>query len=132
MKIAPVISVLLTLARPAAHAGDQGDPAANCDGSTQDMVECLAAQTAQWDKRLGAVYREAMQAAPAPQREQLRAAERLWIQYRDANCEYYALGEGTIARLNAAACQLRMRQERARELKAGGASPDNPGNEDRD
>jgi uncharacterized protein YecT (DUF1311 family) len=96
------------------------------------MVECLAAQTAQWDKRLNAVYQEVMKAAPSRQREQLRAAERLWIQYRDANCEYYALGEGSIARLNAAACQLRMRQERARELETGGAGPDNPGNEDRD
>ena len=35
------------------------------------------------------------------QRDQLRAAQRLWVQYRDANCLYYGMGEGTIARLDA-------------------------------
>ena len=39
--------------------------------------------------------------ASRKQREQLRVAQRLWIQYRDANCLYYDLGEGTIARIDA-------------------------------
>src|SRR5664279_2628386 len=84
-----------------AVAGDQGDPAQACDGSTSEMVECLRADTAQWDKRMTTGYQQALKDAGQQQREQLRAAQRLWIQYRDANCLYYGMGEGTIARLDA-------------------------------
>ena len=43
-------------------------------------------------------YQQALKDAGPQQHDQLRAAQRLWIQYRDANCLYYGLGEGTIAR----------------------------------
>jgi uncharacterized protein YecT (DUF1311 family) len=100
-----------------APAGDQGDPEASCQGNTFEMVECLKAKTAQWDKRLGIAYQQAMKDAQPAQREQLRAAERLWIQYRDANCLYYGMGEGTIARLDAGECMRSMTDARARELE---------------
>src|SRR5260221_11556602 len=79
-----------------ADAGDQGDPEASCDGNTFQMVECLKAKTAQWDKRMTIAYQQALKDAVPAQHDQLRAAQRLWIQYRDANCLYYGLGEGTI------------------------------------
>jgi uncharacterized protein YecT (DUF1311 family) len=101
----------------AAYAGDQGDPAQSCDGSMPEMAECLKAQTAQWDKRMTIAYQQAMEDAAAPRREQLRAAQRLWIQYRDANCLYYGMGEGTIARIDAGACMRSMTEARARELE---------------
>jgi uncharacterized protein YecT (DUF1311 family) len=81
------------------------------------MVECLKAKTAQWDKRLGIAYQQALKDASPPQREQLRAAERLWIQYRDASCLYYGMGEGSIARLDAGECMRSMTETRARELE---------------
>ena len=84
-----------------ARAGDQGDPAQSCDGNTFEMVECLKAKTAQWDKRMTIAYQRALKDAAPQQHDQLRAAQRLWIQYRDANCLYYGLGEGTIARIDA-------------------------------
>ncbi|MFQ3455230.1 DUF1311 domain-containing protein [Bradyrhizobium sp. UFLA01-814] len=87
-----------------AWAGDQGDPEQPYDGGTYQMVGCLKAKTAQWDKRMNVAYQKALKdAADDKQREQLRTAQRLWIQYRDANCLYYNLGEGTIARLDACA-----------------------------
>ena len=114
--------VLLTpvLMAPAAHAGDQGDPAQSCDGSTAEMVDCLKAKTAQWDKRMTIAYEKAMKDASPQQHDQLRAAQRLWIQYRDANCLYYGLGEGTIARLDAGECMRSMTEARAKELEGLG------------
>jgi uncharacterized protein YecT (DUF1311 family) len=103
-----------------AHAGDQGDPEPSCDGSTYQMVECLKAKTAQWDKRLNAAYQKALQDAGSAQRDQLRAAQRLWVQYRDANCLYYGMGEGTIARLNAGECMRSMTEARAKEFEGLG------------
>ncbi len=58
-----------------------------------------------------------LNAGESKQREQLRVAQRLWIQYRDANCLYYGLGEGTIARIEASDCMRRMTQNRAIELE---------------
>ncbi|MEH2562473.1 lysozyme inhibitor LprI family protein [Bradyrhizobium sp. AZCC 2289] len=111
-----VIASIVALAS-AAHAGDQGDPDKSCDGNTFEMVECLKAKTAQWDKRMTVAYQQALKDAVPQQREQLLAAQRLWIQYRDANCLYYGMGEGTIARLDAGECMRNMTQARAKELE---------------
>ncbi len=129
--LAFIAAAALSGAAVSAWAGGQGEPG-NCAGSTPEMVDCLMAQHAHWDKQLTIVYQEAMKNAPPQQRASLRDAERAWIKYRDANCAYYAAGEGTIARINAAACLRDMTQKRAQELSSGGAGPDNPGKEDRD
>jgi uncharacterized protein YecT (DUF1311 family) len=84
------------------------------------MVECLKAKTAQWDKRLNLAYQQALTDARPRQREQLRAAQRLWVQYRDANGLYYGLGEGIIARLDAGECMRSLTETRARELENTG------------
>jgi uncharacterized protein YecT (DUF1311 family) len=103
-----------------AYAGDQGDPEPSCDGNTFQMVECLKATTAQWDKRMTIAYQQAIKDAGEKQRDQLRSAQRLWIQYRDANCLYYGLGEGTIARIDAGECMRNMTKARAEELEGLG------------
>jgi len=104
----------------AAYAGDQGEPEQSCDGNTFQMVECLKARTAQWDKRMTTAYQQAIKDAGEKQREQLRSAQRLWIQYRDANCLYYGLGEGTIARIDAGECMRNMTKARAEEFEGLG------------
>jgi len=84
------------------------------------MVECLKARTAQWDKRMTTAYQQAIKDAGEKQRGQLRSAQRLWIQYRDANCLYYGLGEGTIAPIDAGECVRNMTKARPEELEGLG------------
>jgi uncharacterized protein YecT (DUF1311 family) len=115
-----IVTASIVALASVAHAGDQGDPEKSCDGNTFEMVECLKAQTAQWDKRMTIAYQQALKDAVPQQREQLRAAQRLWIQYRDANCLYYGMGEGTIARIDAGECMRNMTQARAKELEGIG------------
>ena len=119
LKIALSAAAMLALVS-AADAGDQADPEASCDGNTFQMVECLKAKTAQWDKRMTIAYQQALKDAVPAQHDQLRAAQRLWIQYRDANCLYYGQGEGTIARLDAGECMRSMIEARAKELESLG------------
>jgi uncharacterized protein YecT (DUF1311 family) len=119
-RIPAVVIFSLLLLASAAKAGDQGDPTQSCDGRTQEMVECLKAKSAQWDKRMTIAYEKAMKDAGREQHDQLRAAQRLWIQYRDANCLYYGMGEGTIARIDAGECMRSMTEARARELEGLG------------
>ncbi len=126
-----IAAAALAGAAASAFAGAEGNPD-ECTGSTPEMVDCLMAQHARWDKELTTAYQRAMKDAVPAQKEKLRDAERAWIKYRDANCDYYAAGEGTIARIDAAACLRDMTKRRAEELLSGGAGPDNPGKEDRD
>ncbi len=112
-----MVAAMAALLAPAAQANDAGDPDQSCDGSTAEMVDCLAAKTERWDKRMSIAYQQAMKDASAPRHDQLRTAQRLWIQYRDANCLYYGMAEGTIARVDAAECLRRMTEARARELE---------------
>ena len=117
-RLGSLVAAMFIIAISSAWAGDQGDPEQSCDGNTYQMVECLKAKTAQWDKRMNVAYQQALKdAAGDKQREQLRTAQRLWIQYRDANCLYYDLGEGTIARLDAGECMRSMTEIRAKELE---------------
>ena len=103
---------------PAARAADAG---AGCDGvSTPEIVNCMMAKTAQWDKRMNAAYQKALKDDEPKRQEQLRTAQRLWVQFRDANCLYFDMGEGTIARIDAAECMRNMTEIRARELEGLG------------
>ena len=107
----------------AAGAGDQGEAEQACDGTIFQIVECLKARTAQWDKRLNTAYHKAVQGVHPAKGDQLRAAQRLWIEYRDANCLYYGMGEITewaIARLDAGECMRSMTEARAKELEGLG------------
>ena len=61
------------------YAGDQGEPGQSCDGSTYEMVECLRAKTAQWDKRMTIAYQRMLNVGEPKQQERLRVAQRLWI-----------------------------------------------------
>jgi len=112
-----VAAAALFGAAVSASAGDQGDPDKGCDGSTYEMVECFKAKATQWDKWLNIAYPKALRMARPEQREQLRKAQRAWVAYRDANCLYWDLGAGTIARIQAADCMYRMTKDRAAEIE---------------
>ena len=110
----------LLLAAGPAFADEQGEPDKGCDGSTYEMVQCLKDKTDWWDKRLNTAYQQKLKEAEPKQREQLRKAQRAWVQFRDANCLYYDLGEGTIARIDAGDCMYRMTKSRTEELQDAG------------
>jgi uncharacterized protein YecT (DUF1311 family) len=138
LRIVLMAAAVLIGAAAFAFAGDQGEPDQACDGGTYQMVDCLGAQRESWDKKMTAAYRELLKYSDGKQREQLRAVQRLWIQYRDANCLYYRLGEGSIALVEATECMRDMTRARAKELigintpGADQPGPDKPGKEYRD
>jgi uncharacterized protein YecT (DUF1311 family) len=102
-------------------AAEEADKEPSCDGSTNQIVECQKAKLARLDQRLNAAYQQALKNASPGQLEQLRIAQRLWLQYRDANCLFYDKGEGTIARIETGSCMLSMTEARARELEDVGS-----------
>lgn len=52
--------------------------------TTAGMVTCTVTATGAWDKRLNEAYQKAMAALDAPSRELLRASQRKWLAFREA------------------------------------------------
>lgn len=94
--------------------------------STLDIVDCVGALTQQWDHRLNTAYKELMQRSEPGEQTTLKAAQRLWIKYRDANCAYYYAGPGTISHIAAAECLRSMTKDRACELQSAGLGDGQP------
>jgi uncharacterized protein YecT (DUF1311 family) len=111
----------LCLSYVASSAGDlpwYGREYQQCnDGSTQAIVECVDELVKKWDGRLNSAYKKLMDSETGDQRDRLRTAQRLWVQFRDANCDYYAFGEGTISRIESVECMRMLTKERAEELE---------------
>lgn len=95
--------------------------ASDYGSTTIGMMECAEKETAFWDAKLNATYKELMARAEKfdamnaddPRivekiADSLRAMQRAWIPYRDATCTFqYSLGMGgTIASTIASHCQL--------------------------
>ncbi|MCD9126925.1 lysozyme inhibitor LprI family protein [Luteimonas fraxinea] len=87
------------------------------EGVTVDMLNCIDAETSLQDARLNSEYRRTLAAITTRQQARLRTAQRLWVQYRDANCAFLADPEGgTLATVMSVDCRRQMTTERASEL----------------
>ena len=113
-----------------------GNTARFCMEATPDghttvrQMECLLAEHDGWDRLLNEEYTRARTEAArvdgadqpdhAVRADRLRAAQRAWIAFRDANCAMaYALhGGGSLRQISGAQCVLRMTAERTFELRA--------------
>lgn len=115
-----LMALLAACAASSAHAVDMfGDSYKPCGdaASTAAGIDCVVAKTKIWDRRLNADYKDLQASAGKAQLAPLRAAQHLWVQYRDANCRFYGSHDGSIAELQQAECVRAMTQDRALELE---------------
>lgn len=90
------------------------------EGGTIQMNECRSKQYDIWNQTLNNEYKAALKRVNPSQKVSLRNAQRLWVQYRNANCETYAQTDGTIGSMMGGSCFLDMTKQRALELKTLG------------
>jgi len=84
----------------------------------QPLRDCYRAETERQDARLNKAYTKLMAGLSPARKKQLREAQRLWMQYRDANCNFRADPEGgTITYDFAAYCVMKETTLRADELE---------------
>ncbi len=90
-----------------------------CDGSTtRDVEQCLAADLKRADAELNRYYAAATKRLAKQQDTaalaKLRAAERVWIAYRDAECDavYESWGQGTIRGAMSLGCRINLTKSR--------------------
>jgi len=99
------------------------------DDTTAGQSACLQAETAVWDRKLNALWPGILAAARAADAADegadggnaaaLRAAQRAWIAFRDAECAwtYQRWSGGTIRTLMAGSCQLELTARRVLDFR---------------
>jgi len=102
----------------AQHMNEKDSPCADVV-VTADSVRCLAKAKDAADAQLNALYKTVRGKLDAAEVQQLVTAQRLWIQYRDANCaaERDLYGGGTATGPAYMACLEAMTRARTKELR---------------
>jgi uncharacterized protein YecT (DUF1311 family) len=82
--------------------------------TTVAMIECTAMQTSAWDHLLNEVWPQTLAGLSPTARTKLRAAQRIWITLRKADCDavFEANIGGTIRGPAYGACMAQMTKER--------------------
>jgi uncharacterized protein YecT (DUF1311 family) len=88
--------------------------------STVGMVECISTETQAWDDVLNKEYRRLLPLLKNEAAEDVKKAQRLWIQARDADCRipYYFYDGGSIVQTLGAQCVLDHTADRALLLRS--------------
>jgi len=82
------------------------------------VLECIGNEHEIQDRRLNSSYKALMAKLDTPRKKQLQEAQRLWLKYVEANCDfYYDPNGGTSARMMSAQCSVDARAQRASELE---------------
>src|SRR5580693_4955690 len=93
--VIPALALMATLPVEAEMFGPGFQPCGE-KTSTLAVVECVQAKTNVADQRLNAAYKALQARIEANQRQSPLAAQRPWVQYRDANCGFYGAPDGSI------------------------------------
>ncbi len=92
--------------------------------STPGMVDCTNDAIRAWDKRLNEVYQQVMAELDPKSRELLRASQRRWVAFREAEHEAmegpWRQDKGTIIRVLTVSADLSAIKERVQELQLYG------------
>jgi uncharacterized protein YecT (DUF1311 family) len=92
--------------------------------STPGMVDCTSDAIKAWDKRMNEVYRRVMAELDLESRELVRASQRRWVAFREAEHEAmegpWRQDKGTIIRVLTADVDLSAIKERVQELQLYG------------
>ena len=87
-------------------------------GTDPGMLDCMGAEAQRQDKRLNDAYKKLMNELKPERRKELQEAQRLWIKYTEANCNFYLDPDGgTAAKLAASECPVLAKAARAKELE---------------
>jgi uncharacterized protein YecT (DUF1311 family) len=82
-------------------------------------IDCIMGETAAWDTILNAEYQRLLPLLQKEAVDDVRKAQRLWVEARDADCRvpYYFYGGGTIVKTLGAECERDHTADRAILIK---------------
>lgn len=87
--------------------------------STKDMQDCMDNEWKKSDAELNRVYQQSLKKLKPEQAALLKKAQRVWLSYRDAQCDadYKMFAGGTAAPLALTQCRVTLTQERTKTLE---------------
>jgi uncharacterized protein YecT (DUF1311 family) len=100
------------------HMNAPDGPCRNAGSSTAEQAQCFAMAYQEADKKLNEVYGRVLKTLAPDDQQALAAAERLWIQFRDANCavEHGLYKGGSAAPMVLTACLEALTRQRGEDL----------------
>jgi len=121
LRLIPLLIVAISTAKTpllAQHMDEKDSPCADVV-VTADLAKCLGKARDAADAQLDTLYQSVRARLDAGEIQQLISAQRLWIQYRDANCvaERDLYGGGTATGPAYSACLESMTRARTKELR---------------
>lgn len=134
-----IATLFLALALQSPSAAQAGEPDCNDAQTQMDMNHCAGERFGQADAELNRIYRDVVRQEQAADRdaagmiashptneEALRASQRAWLAFRDAQCEYesFEARGGSMQPMLYEDCRERMTRERIRQL----TQPEHEGN----
>lgn len=86
----------------------------------QEMNRCAAEEYKKADAELNKVYQQLLPKLEAAHKEKLKTAQRAWLSFRDAHCDYESLifEGGTMQPLIQYSCLEAVTRERTKQLRA--------------
>lgn len=110
------LTACLVILASAAHAEDCD----RSDDSQQMMNICANEDFSAADAKLNATYQNLISASDANTGQLLQSAQRAWIVFRDAECEYTTAGseDGSIHPMEVSECLTRLTNDRIAQLTA--------------
>ena len=88
------------------------------NGTWSDMLGCDSDELDRQDARLNDTYKKLMSKLSRDRKKALLKAQRAWIKFREANCDFwYDPDGGRAAAFNSNGCRLTMTAARTKELE---------------
>ncbi len=84
-------------------------------GSTYAITKCTSQEIKYQDKRLNHAYETLKKNLSEEKQKELLSVQRLWVKYKDANCNLY--DDGGMYKMHVLFCILAGTETRANELK---------------
>jgi uncharacterized protein YecT (DUF1311 family) len=121
--LAALLAPLALMQPGAVAAADDSQDSIDCSNPMTQMAMniCADKDYRRADDALNRAYKKAMAAEDDHGRELLRTAERAWVKFRDAHCEYATSGStgGSIHPMDYANCVTQLTELRSKQLKEG-------------
>jgi uncharacterized protein YecT (DUF1311 family) len=120
MKTTLAVLGLFLVAVSPSIAQQKEQPEGKCCCTTYDTGQCLVSVSGRVDAELDDTYQKALKRWNQPTHsDKLKEAQRLWLSYRDANCEAEQLtyDRGTMGPNAWAFCHIRLTRQRIEEIK---------------
>lgn len=117
-----VLLAMLTIAPPQTRAED-----CSSQSMTQsDLTTCAQKHFEEADKALNDVYSNLVAKLSVDEKEKLKKAQRTWIAYRDAQCQFNTMGtnDGSVHPMVYAECLTTLTKQQAAILEEQGACPE--------